>query len=114
MREVRVELNKVNLITNLTQIEGTVVINDFTRFDGNLKGQMIGKENTEIVISQSGVVEGTIDCERIIIDGYVKGNISAAKKVQISSTGRVIGKISTPNIQIDFGAYFDGETEISS
>lgn len=106
--------NKMNLITNHTQIEGSVTFKDFARFDGNLKGELIGEKNTEIVISQSGVVEGKIKCERIIIDGYVKGDIVATKRIQISNTGRVSGKISAPSIQIDFGAYFDGSTEMTS
>ena len=97
-----------NLIHEKTKLEGIVEFSNFTRFEGRLKGELRGTSNSELIIGQNGVIEGTIHCDTIIIDGFVRGEIYASKNVKISTQGKVIGKIVSPNFSIEFGGFFEG------
>jgi cytoskeletal protein CcmA (bactofilin family) len=100
-----------NIITIKSTIEGKATFSEFTRFAGTLKGELIGTENSVIVLEKDAVIEGKIFCESIIIDGFVRGEINATKKIYISNTGRVFGNIFAPTIQVDFGALFEGNAK---
>jgi cytoskeletal protein CcmA (bactofilin family) len=38
----------------------------------------------------------------------VSGNVSATGKIEINSTGKLYGKITTPTLVIEEGGFFDG------
>ncbi len=104
-------MNNVNLITTGSKFEGTVEFKDYARFEGYLTGTLKGRESSYLVIAENGVVEGNIEGDTIVVDGFVRGKILAKKKVIISGTGKVIGEILSPSIGIQFGGYFDGKCE---
>lgn len=107
-------MTKMNLIHCSSKFEGTLEIEAYTRFDGQLKGALKGLPGSELIVGEKGLVEGAISGDTVIVDGFVRGNIVATKKVLISATGRVIGEIRSPNISIDFGGYFDGKCFMES
>lgn len=104
-----VEQHDVNLITAGSRFDGTVEFSNYTRFEGYIAGTLKGTPGSEIVLGENGVVEGKIDGDTVIIDGFVRGDIKASSKVIISETGRVIGEIIAPSVAIKFGGYFDGK-----
>ncbi len=106
--------NQMNLISEGSSFEGTILFDQFTRFEGTINGSLKGTPGTEIVISNNGVVEGKIQADQITIDGFVRGEIIAKQKVIISGTGRVIGKIISPSIEIQFGGFFDGNCQMEN
>jgi cytoskeletal protein CcmA (bactofilin family) len=105
---------KVNLITSSTHLEGTIEFKDFTRFEGCLRGTLRGRPGCELILGENSVVEGKIEGDVIIIDGFVRGDIKATGRVVISETGRVIGEIHAPSVAIKFGGYFDGKCAMDS
>lgn len=109
-----VEPHDVNLITAGSRFEGTVEFTNYTRFEGYVRGTLKGSPGSELVLGQNGVVEGKIDGDTVVIDGFVRGDIKATSKVVISETGRVIGEITSPSVAIKFGGYFDGKCAMES
>ncbi len=105
---------KVNIISVTSKLEGTVEFSEYTRFEGFIRGKLVGKPGSEIILGENGVVEGEIEGDVVIIDGFVRGNITATTKVVVSETGRVIGEINAPNVAIKFGAHFDGKCAMQS
>ena len=103
------ENKKINIISSTSKLEGTVEFSEYTRFEGYITGKVIGKPGSEIILGENAVVEGEINGDTVIIDGFVRGNISASTKVVVSETGRVIGHINSPSVAIKFGAHFDGK-----
>ena len=115
MRSNQVEINKdLNLITSGSKFDGVIEFSEYTRFEGYLKGTLRGQEGSELIIGENGVIVGKIEGDSIIIDGFVRGNITARTKVIITETGRVIGKIHAPSLGIKFGGYFDGKCAMGS
>lgn len=103
-----VEESKCNLISEGTLIEGEITFDHVTRVHGMLKGEVHAKEGSTLILSETGVIEGKVKADHLMIDGFIRGNIQAKSKVKISSTGRVIGNIITPALEIEFGAHFEG------
>ncbi|HRK03126.1 MAG TPA: polymer-forming cytoskeletal protein [Oligoflexia bacterium] len=105
------EIDKTNLITTDTKLEGTVTFSGFTRFDGSISGNIVGQPGSEIVLGETGVVEGRVNGDVVIIDGFIRGEVEASSRIVLTETGRVIGKLRAPSIAIGFGAFFEGTCE---
>lgn len=106
--------DKTNLITANTKLKGTVTFDGFTRFDGTIEGSIVGQPGSEIILGETGVVEGEVQGETVIIDGFVRGNVVATEKIVLTETGRVIGTLKAPNVAISFGAFFEGKCETAT
>ena len=74
---------------------------------GKLEGSVILNDN-DIVIDESGQVEGSIIAKHVMVKGGVNGEIQGLEKVTISATGRVQGTISAPRLVLEDGGRFKG------
>jgi cytoskeletal protein CcmA (bactofilin family) len=81
------------------RFEGTV------RIDGKFKGEVSGDT---LVIGEDARVEAKLDVGEVIIRGTIVGDIKATRLIEIQASGRVKGDLTTPTLQIDKGAIFDG------
>ena len=98
----------INMISEGTRIEGNITFDQVCRIHGILKGKVRSKPGSTLILSETGVIEGDIEADTLMIDGYVKGDIKTQTRVVVSKTGRVIGNIETPSLILEFGAYFEG------
>ena len=108
------ETERVNIITPGCKFNGTIEFENYTRFEGSLKGTLKGKPGSELILGINSVIEGKITADTIYIDGYVHGSIDAQSKVVISETGRVTGEIVTESLAIMIGGFFDGNCAMKS
>jgi cytoskeletal protein CcmA (bactofilin family) len=99
---------QVNMVAEGTRIEGQVVFDHVSRVNGVLIGEVRAKAGSTLILSETAVVEGNIDADILMIDGYVHGDVAAKTRVVVSRTGRVVGNIKTPSLTVEFGAYFEG------
>ncbi len=98
----------INIVAEGTRIEGVITFNQVSRVHGVLVGEVRAQEGSTLILSETSVVEGNILADTLMIDGYVKGDVVAKKRVVLSRTSRVIGTIKTPSLTLEFGAYFEG------
>jgi len=77
------------------------------KFDGELetKGVLIIGENADV---KAKIVKG----DTITIAGRVKGDIISSKRLELSSSARVIGNIETPLLVIAEGALLKGDCQM--
>ena len=94
-----------------TQIEGDLNFKGSFRIDGSFKGK-INSEST-LIIGENGKVEADIKIGYIVINGEIKGSIQATEKVEINSTGRVIGSVASPKLIVEEGAYLETSCQTS-
>ena len=99
----------VNLITTGTLLSGKIVFDQSTRMSGHIQGEVESRAGTALIITQEGLVEGNITGDEIIIQGFVEGEVKATKRIHITSGGRVLGNVTSPSVEVDFGAWFEGE-----
>ncbi|MDO8519033.1 MAG: polymer-forming cytoskeletal protein [Deltaproteobacteria bacterium] len=99
-RSVSTVLDKECTFEGKMTFEGCVIIH------GKFKGEVFS-EGT-LIIGEGGFVEGHIEIGTIEIQGEVRGNISAAEKIEINAPAVVQGDISAPSLIIKEGAVFEG------
>jgi len=92
--------------------EGRFYINGSLQIDGRFEGEI--KTREELLVGETGKVKTDIAAKRVIIGGTVIGNIEAEEEVSLLSTGRVLGNIKTPKINIQDGVVVQGEISISA
>ena len=96
-----------NLIGNGTTIKGDIDSNGDIRIDGHLIGSL--KSNGKVVIGQTGVMEGDLNCKQAEISGVVKGNIITDELTALKSTSKVEVDLTTKQLLIEVGAQFTGK-----
>jgi len=89
-----------------TELTGDLRFSDILHFHGKLKGRIIS--DGELVVGESGVIEGDIEVGVLTLSGTFHGNILAKQKVHFLSTGRVHGDVCTPILKVDEGASWEG------
>lgn len=99
----------VNLISEGTRIEGTLTFDRLTRINGEVEGSIHTLQNVTCIVGEKGYVKANIHADKLIVDGFVIGNITAKTMCQINETATVIGEINSPSIQIKTGAKFEGK-----
>ena len=85
---------------------GTLTSTETIRVDGTYIGQISCKGN--ILIGETGLIQGNIISQNILVSGKIEGNISATGEVHLSPTCEIIGDISYENLIVDEGAKFTG------
>ena len=81
-----------------SQFKGIVTFEGTIRIDGRLEGEIHTKGT--LVVGEHAVIEGDVSADVVISGGRVTGNIIAKEKVQLLSTGVVLGTIKTPLLSV--------------
>ena len=74
-----------------------------------INGQIEGELHCTSLISRQAHVAGTIQAERVVVDGTVEGPIEG-KSVVLKSQAHVAGDIHHQSLAIEKGAFFDGRS----
>lgn len=79
--------------------------------DGTVKGNVSADPDTEsaLSISDIGNIEGGVTVPYVILNGIVKGDVFASKRVELGSTARVIGNVYYNLIKMAEGAEINGK-----
>jgi cytoskeletal protein CcmA (bactofilin family) len=88
-----------------TKISGKLHFEGPARIDGDIDGEIDGKE---ITIGESAAVTAQIRAESIVVCGKVKGEITATQRIEIHPTATIIGNITAPKLIVQDGAIFEG------
>ncbi len=92
-------------------IKGELGGNGDVAVEGKVEGKI--KLNKRLIISRGGIVKAEVSAESVTVAGNLIGNVKAAKKVEILSTGHLEGDIKTPNIVISEGGHFKGNIDMN-
>jgi cytoskeletal protein CcmA (bactofilin family) len=95
------------IIGTSSNIQGTINSSGTVRIDGIYTGNVTSE--ADVIVGESGSIEGNIFASNVIISGKVNGNVSCKGLLEISSTGRLIGDVEVKNIAIADGAVFKGK-----
>lgn len=81
------------------------------RIDGTINGNVTVTD--AVIVGASGCIKGDINAQKVIIGGEVYGNLNVPEKVELTSTARVIGDITTGGLVIDEKAIFQGRCDMN-
>jgi len=74
--------------------------------DGKFEGKV--KTSDELIVAEEGTILADIEAGIVICKGKIRGNIIASQKVEIHSTGKILGDVHTPALMIELGAVILG------
>ncbi len=112
MEEKTIDENKLTgFFDKDTDIKGDLSFKGSFRIDGRFTGKI--NSDSVLIVGDNGKVEADIKIGNIIINGEVNGTIQAKEKVEINSTGRVIGTVITPKLAVEEGAYLEANCQIT-
>jgi cytoskeletal protein CcmA (bactofilin family) len=79
-----------------------------------LQGKFEGKINTpgRLHVSREARLGADVDAGAIIVEGDVKGNLSAADRIELKSTARYEGDLRASKLVVDEGAIFAGHVTV--
>jgi cytoskeletal protein CcmA (bactofilin family) len=89
-----------------SHLEGELRFDASFRVDGKLTGKV--DSAGDLIVGESGEIDGELKVGQIFISGTVRGIIQAARRVQIAPSGKVFAEIDTPALIIEDGAIFEG------
>lgn len=102
--------NAVNLLCEGTMIEGDIKTKSDVRIDGMVKGKII--TSSRLVLGNTAVIEGNIECVNVDVMGMVTGDIVATGTVALKTPAKVKGSILAGVISIEPGVMFNGTCEM--
>ena len=110
-RSKRKSANIDTLVGSNTRVSGDVEFSGGFHVDGYIKGNIQSEESTESVlsISEHGTVEGSVAVPHVVLNGTVKGDVSAKERVELGTTARVIGNVYYNLIEMAIGAEINGK-----
>ena len=103
--------NGATIIAAKTKFKGELTIECHIHIDGEFEGN-INSTNT-VLVGKSGVVNGNIMAQRVIVSGNFSGSIDS-ECIEIMPNGRVEGIIVCNELYIERKGIFIGESKIKS
>jgi len=94
-------------LTQSLVIEGEITGHGDLLIDGEVRGK-IRLLGGKLSIGPGGRVTADIEAREVVVRGEIKGDVNGYDRVQIGTTGRVMGEISTKSISIEDGAQVHG------
>src|SRR6266851_793553 len=88
------------------KLEGKFEITDSIQIECEVGGEL--SVGGKLVIGEKGVVSANVQTVDAVIMGVYEGNMVASGNVEIATTGRVSGNISTDSLVISKGGFFNG------
>jgi cytoskeletal protein CcmA (bactofilin family) len=75
-----------------------------------IRGRVSGEISASglLVVDEEAVVNANISASKVIIRGQVKGDVTAAEKVEVTVTGKLLGNVIAPEIFMETGCVFNG------
>ncbi|MCG7536445.1 polymer-forming cytoskeletal protein [Pseudoalteromonas sp. OOF1S-7] len=94
-----------SLISPDTEITGNIQCDGEIQIDGKVIGDL---NVAQLIIGESGLVEGNITATQVQVRGQVQGAISA-DSVTLEPSARVTGDIEHDTLSIQAGAHIQGQ-----
>jgi cytoskeletal protein CcmA (bactofilin family) len=94
------------IIAQGLKITGSVSAEGLIEVNGHIDGDV---HCTSLFISRKAIINGSVEADRIIINGRVEGPVRGSD-VELKSRAHVVGDIQHQYLSIERGAYFQGRS----
>jgi cytoskeletal protein CcmA (bactofilin family) len=88
-------------------ITGELECSEDLLIEGRVNGHVV-MHDAQLTVTPTGAVDAQIHGTRVLVEGQVKGGISATERIELGSKSRVEGSLSADRIVMWDGARFDG------
>jgi cytoskeletal protein CcmA (bactofilin family) len=98
-------------ISHGIKIKGELTGSEDLFVDGVVEGKLSLTTNSCLTIGPNGHVKADVSAREVIVRGKIEGKVTGRDKVQLWSTGQVIGEVQTDRLAIEDGAFLRGKVE---
>lgn len=95
-----------------TEFDGKLMFSGSVRIDGEFKGEILG--GGTLVVGEGAKIEANVVVDNLVVNGYVRGSIEARERIEVYSTGKLLGNVKTAIFVIQEGAVFEGDCKMGS
>jgi len=88
-------------------IRGELEFKNSFRLDGRVEGRI--QSSAELLVGETGSIDGEIEVSRCVIGGEVRGTIRAAEQVVLLASAKVWAEVQTPALVMEEGAFLEGK-----
>ncbi len=92
------------------RIKGEITGSEDLFVDGPIEGKL-NLANGSLTVGPNGTVKADVVAREVIVRGRLEGKIAGRERVQLWSTGQVLGEIQTQRLAIEDGAVLRGKVE---
>jgi cytoskeletal protein CcmA (bactofilin family) len=94
-----------------SEINGDLSFTGGCHVDGTVNGSVSADldGNSALSISEEGNVEGGVKVPYVVLNGIVRGDVIASRRVELGPTARVIGNVYYNLIEMAIGAEINGK-----
>jgi cytoskeletal protein CcmA (bactofilin family) len=92
-------------------LEGKLSGDEDLLVEGRFRGE-IQVPAHQVTVGSDGRVEGEVRACAIVVEGEVRGNLTASQQVLVRASGSVHGDIRAPRVALDQGCRFKGAIDM--
>ena len=89
-------------------ISGELECSEDLLIEGRVNGHLTVRDGAQLTITPTGTVDAQVHGTRVLVEGQVKGGITASERIELASKSRVEGSLSADRVVMWEGARFDG------
>ncbi len=93
-------------------VKGQIYGREDLTIDGEVEGTVELQEH-RLTIGPNGKVTATVKAREVVVLGTLQGNVETRDKIHIRKDAKLVGDIKTARIEIEDGAYFKGNIDIT-
>ena len=93
-----------------TEVIGELRFKETFRVDGRVKGKITSEKT--VIIGETAQIEADIDCGVVSVRGTVTGSIQGRERIELLAGSKVYGRLCSPRLVIEEGAFFQGECDM--
>lgn len=110
--DVSNERRQIAWIGQAVRVEGKIVSSQDIRIDGHVAGTIeVGQH--ELVLGQRSEVKADVNARSVLVGGTLEGDVTATERIQIQSTGVLLGDVMSPRLIIHDGGLLRGKADIA-
>ncbi|HMW61617.1 MAG TPA: polymer-forming cytoskeletal protein [Leptospiraceae bacterium] len=91
--------------------EGKFYISGSLKIDGKFEGEI--KTEDALVVGETGKIKTNITAKNVVVAGTMIGNIQAESEVRLEKSGKLLGDITAPMLNIQPGVIAKGTITIT-
>jgi cytoskeletal protein CcmA (bactofilin family) len=92
--------------------DGRFYVNGSIMIEGKFQGDI--RTDDQLIVGPTGKVKTDIHARKVTIAGTLIGNVAASEEVTLLHTGKVLGNITTPRLNVEAGVITEGKVTITS
>ncbi len=92
--------------------DGKLTFEGVVRIDGTFCGEI--RTDGTLIIGEQAVIKAEIEAHALVVEGEVRGDLTATGSIEIRSPARVFGNLTTPSLEIEKGSRFEGNCQMQT